>query len=147
MPFSTPLRPAGAAVTICRKCKLPLQRQPFLRANSTTPERIPSFANPAGQTSDDNADTPPRWARVPPQMRAPYRTRPKSDNDEYPCNEDPRKLNDAYVKMLGKDGYDMLPEEVRWLAVTHKSFDHGRRGFNDRLAFLGKSTVEAMERK
>ena len=32
----------------------------------------------------------------------------------------------------------MLSEETKWLAVTHKSFDHGRRGFNDRLAFLGK---------
>lgn len=31
----------------------------------------------------------------------------------------------------------MLTDEVKWLAVTHKSFDHGRRGFNDRLAFLG----------
>ena len=31
----------------------------------------------------------------------------------------------------------MLTEEVKWLAVTHKSFDHGKRGYNDRLAFLG----------
>lgn len=76
-------------------------------------------------------------------MRAPYRTRPKSDNDEYLCNEDPRKLKEVYVKILGKDGDEFLPEEVRWLAVTHKSFDHGRRGFNDRLAFLGNSTVES----
>ena len=30
----------------------------------------------------------------------------------------------------------------QWLAVTHKSFDHGRRGFNDRLAFLGKRIVD-----
>jgi len=32
----------------------------------------------------------------------------------------------------------VLPEEIKWLAVTHKSFDQGRRGFNDRLAFFGK---------
>lgn len=31
-----------------------------------------------------------------------------------------------------------MPEEIKWLAVTHKSFDHARRGFNDKLAFLGK---------
>lgn len=31
----------------------------------------------------------------------------------------------------------MLSDEVKWLAVTHKSFDHGRRGFNDRLAYIG----------
>lgn len=30
----------------------------------------------------------------------------------------------------------------QWLAVTHKSFDHGRRGFNDRLAFLGKRIID-----
>lgn len=39
--------------------------------------------------------------------------------------------------MLGEDGDKMLSEEVKWLAVTHKSFDQGRRGFNDRLAFVG----------
>lgn len=39
--------------------------------------------------------------------------------------------------MLGEDGDKMLSEEVKWLAVTHKSFDQGRRGFNDRLAFIG----------
>ncbi len=30
----------------------------------------------------------------------------------------------------------------QWLAITHKSFDHARRGFNDRLAFLGKRIVD-----
>lgn len=28
------------------------------------------------------------------------------------------------------------------MAVTHKSFDHARQGFNDRLAFLGKRIVD-----
>ena len=32
--------------------------------------------------------------------------------------------------------------KLQWLAVTHKSFDHARRGFNDRLAFLGKRIVD-----
>lgn len=36
----------------------------------------------------------------------------------------------------------MLSDETKWLAVTHKSFDHGRRGFNDRLAFLGRQILE-----
>ena len=52
-------------------------------------------------------------------------------------NDDPRKLDAVYVRVLGRDGDKMLSEETKWLAVTHKSFDHGRRGFNDRLAFLG----------
>jgi len=31
----------------------------------------------------------------------------------------------------------MLSEEVKWLAITHRSFDQGRRGFNDRLTNMG----------
>ena len=30
----------------------------------------------------------------------------------------------------------------QWLAITHKSHDHGRQGFNDRLAFLGKRILD-----
>ena len=52
-------------------------------------------------------------------------------------NNDPKKLDAALTKFLGRDGDRLLPEELKWLAVTHKSFDQGRRGFNDRLAFLG----------
>lgn len=47
-------------------------------------------------------------------------------------------LDKFYIEFLGPGGDKMLSEEVKWLAVTHKSFDQGRRGFNDRLAFLGK---------
>jgi len=36
----------------------------------------------------------------------------------------------------------VLPEDVKWLAITHKSFDQGRRGFNERLAVLGRRIVE-----
>lgn len=54
-------------------------------------------------------------------------------------NTDPKKLDEMYIKFLGRDGDKMLPEEVKWLAVTHKSFDQGRRGFNDKLAYLGKT--------
>lgn len=35
----------------------------------------------------------------------------------------------------------MLTDEVKWLAITHKSFDQGRRGFNDRLAFFGRRII------
>lgn len=31
---------------------------------------------------------------------------------------------------------------AQWLALTHKSHDHGRRGFNDRLAYLGKRILD-----
>jgi large subunit ribosomal protein L15 len=53
-------------------------------------------------------------------------------------NDDPARLDQFYVRILGPAGPRMLPEEIKWLAVTHKSFDQGRRGFNDRLAFFGR---------
>lgn len=70
-------------------------------------------------------------------MTAPVRLRPIKPGNEWKVNEDPRKLEDAYTRMLGRHGDTFLSEEIKWLAVTHKSFDHGRRGFNDRLAYLG----------
>jgi len=30
-----------------------------------------------------------------------------------------------------------LTDEVKWQAVTHKSFDHGRQPFNEKLAIYG----------
>lgn len=70
-------------------------------------------------------------------MQAPFRIRPAAKGGVFKVNEDPKRLDDAYVRMLGPGGDKALDDEVKWLAVTHKSFDHGRRGFNDRLAYLG----------
>ena len=58
-------------------------------------------------------------------------------NKIWVVNNDPEVLDSMYNKLLGPGGSKMLPEEVKWLAVTHKSFDQGRRGFNDRLALMG----------
>lgn len=58
-------------------------------------------------------------------------------NKIWVSNNDPHVLDTMYNRLLGPGGSKMLPEEVKWLAVTHKSFDQGRRGFNDRLALLG----------
>lgn len=80
----------------------------------------------------------PRWQSTPPRMTAPVRSKPPVPNNDFAVNEDPERLDRVYDRVLGKGGCEMLTEEVRWLAITHKSFDHGRRGFNDRLAFLGK---------
>lgn len=55
----------------------------------------------------------------------------------FAVNEDPALLDAMYIKFLGMGGENALTDEVKWLAVTHKSFDQGRRGFNDKLAFLG----------
>ena len=79
----------------------------------------------------------PRWLYTPERMTAPIRTKPRPFNNEFQVNEDPKRLDQAYVRFLGDGGDRMLTEEVKWLAVTHKSFDHGKRGYNDRLGFLG----------
>ena len=70
-------------------------------------------------------------------MMAPVRSKPPVEHNDFIVNEDSKRLDEVYDRVLGPGGSDMLTEEVKWLAVTHKSFDHGRRGFNDRLAFLG----------
>jgi len=57
-------------------------------------------------------------------------------------NSDPAVLDSFYVKMLGPGGDQVLPEDIKWLAVTNKTFDQGRRGFNERLAFFGRKIVE-----
>lgn len=73
-------------------------------------------------------------------MTAPFRVRPQPYRpDEFRINTSSEILDEVYVNVLGKGGEEVLTEEVKWLAVTHKSFDHGRRGYNDRLAFLGKT--------
>ncbi|MCJ1246780.1 hypothetical protein MMC30_003989 [Trapelia coarctata] len=75
-------------------------------------------------------------------MVAPVRLKTHKPYNEYAVNEDPRRLDQVYVQVLGQGGDKMLTEEVKWLAVTHKSFDQGRRGYNDRLAFFGKRIVD-----
>ena len=83
-----------------------------------------------------DSPAPPRWSYTPPAMKAPVAHRPRLNN-RHDVNKDPRKLDEMYISFLGNGGESMLSDETKWLAVTHKSFDHGRRGFNDRLAFLG----------
>ncbi|KAF2198538.1 hypothetical protein GQ43DRAFT_443248 [Delitschia confertaspora ATCC 74209] len=90
---------------------------------------------------DTEAAPRPRWQQTPARMVAPYRIRPLPAGPELKVNDDPRKLDEVYVRMLGQSGDKVLSEEAKWLAVTHKSFDHGRRGFNDRLAYLGRRIV------
>lgn len=71
-------------------------------------------------------------------MVAPVTLKKRDPKNHFECNEDPAKLDAVYNRILGDGGDMLLTDEVKWLAVTHKSFDQGRRGYNDRLAFLGK---------
>lgn len=89
-------------------------------------------------------------------MKMPYRLRPLPKQPVWKVNDRQDLLDEMYDKLFGRigemakgqpgvtstRGRDLLPEEIKWLAVTHKSFDHGRQGFNDRLAFLGKRIVD-----
>ena len=70
-------------------------------------------------------------------MKAPVRLRGPVFDPDATVNSDPKKLDDFYARMLGESGSKVLSDEVKWQAVTHKSFDQGRRPFNDRLAYLG----------
>lgn len=71
---------------------------------------------------------------------APFSLNPVKDprRQIWKVNEDPKKLDMMYDQLLGKELTRILPEELKWLAVTHKSYDYGRRGFNTRLAYFGR---------
>jgi large subunit ribosomal protein L15 len=70
-------------------------------------------------------------------MQMPFRIRQVDKKNVWRCNDDPRRVADFYNRFLGQGGESMLNEETRWLAITHKSYDQGRRGFNDRLSYMG----------
>lgn len=113
-------------------------------ASFPLPQPILSPSSRAFNTCRPNQDEhiaeqsePERWRETPPRMTAPFRSRPLIFGNYFRINKDPERLNQFYVDMLGENGDRMLTDEVKWLAVTHKSFDHGRRGYNERLGFLG----------
>ncbi|KAI1342694.1 ribonuclease-III-like-domain-containing protein [Xylariaceae sp. FL0016] len=107
-----------------------------------------SFSTSRARPSEHAAEVP-RWSQTPERMKAPFSPHITKDPSRsiWEVNTDPQKLDDALNNLLGRDGERMLPDELKWLAVTHKSFDQGRRGFNDRLAFLGRQicALEATE--
>lgn len=72
-------------------------------------------------------------------MKAPFPAQAKNPEMDWVCNSDPQRLDQFYIKFLGRGGDAVLSDEIKWLAITHKSFDQGRRGFNDRMAFFGET--------
>lgn len=132
------------------KAQPPAITRPFLAAS--TPRSFSSTPSPRGDAAAAVAaetSEMPRWAQTPKRMKAPFSPHITKDpaRSVWPVNESPEKLNMALANLLGKSGDRLLPEELKWLAVTHKSFDQGRRGMNDRLAFLGRqlATVECVQ--
>ncbi|KAK3954786.1 ribonuclease-III-like-domain-containing protein [Pseudoneurospora amorphoporcata] len=86
----------------------------------------------------------PRWSYTPERMRGPgFSLNLVKDprRKQWMVNSDPTKLDAFYEAFLGQGGARMLSDETKWLAVTHKSFDYGRRGYNTRLAFLGRQII------
>ncbi|KAL2262649.1 hypothetical protein VTK26DRAFT_574 [Humicola hyalothermophila] len=86
----------------------------------------------------------PRWSYTPERMKGPgFSINVVKDPRRtiWHNNDDPAKLDAMYNRLLGANGDRMLPDEVKWLAITHKSFDQGRRGFNTRLAYFGRLIV------
>ncbi|KAG6010314.1 hypothetical protein E4U54_008401 [Claviceps lovelessii] len=93
--------------------------------------------------SQSESQSPPRWSQTPAGMKAPFQLdhARSPHNKIWSVNNNPGRLDDMYNRFLGPGGSKMLPEELKWLAVTHKSFDQGRRGFNDKLALMGRLTL------
>ena len=74
-----------------------------------------------------------------PQPRAPVRHRGRPA--EFRVNDDQTVLDTMYERLfgMGPEGQKLLSNELKWQAITHVSFDHGRQPYNNKLAFLGMS--------
>lgn len=75
-----------------------------------------------------------KYQNVRPQPMAPFPTRVRQP---YAVNDSPKKLDEMYAELFGEGEEFKLPQELKWQAVTHKSFDHGRQPYNEKLAYLG----------
>ena len=117
--------------TACESSSLASSRAASIRQFSGSPSRRDT-------EYETDAEERPRWSHTPEKMTAPYRIRLHDDKKPWESNSDPARLDRFYKNFLGPGGENVLSEEVKWLAVTHKSFEQGARGFNDRLAFFGE---------
>jgi large subunit ribosomal protein L15 len=122
--------PRAPILCSCSRIQLSRCRTPQQQSRST------SSSSPYSSEMEVTRP-PPRWSYTPPATKAPVGMNIRDPSGRYSVNKDPRKLNEMYIRMLGVGGEEWLSDETKWLAVTHKSFDHGRRGFNERLSFLG----------
>ncbi|KAL8294823.1 hypothetical protein RB597_008276 [Gaeumannomyces tritici] len=156
MAFSSPRAGLSISRRVLQQCKPPLPLQSFASPTTRSFSRSParqqeaSFENMAAEPATDAADAVPneqdmpRWAKTPDRMKAPFSLAIPKEGDAAPAwkiNEDPAVLDEFYERFLGRNGHKLLPEELKWLAVTHKSFDQGRRGFNTRLAHFGRQVL------
>ncbi|KAK7740922.1 hypothetical protein SLS53_004985 [Cytospora paraplurivora] len=147
------LTPSRTIWSASRQALRPLRSsvaRPACRASSQLarePTALPEKHDPLNEpiTEEDIEEARPRWSYTPERLKAPHGfsiNRIKVPQRAiWHVNEDPAKLDEFYERFLGRNGPRMLPEDIKWLAVTHKSFDYGRRGFNTRLAYFGRQIV------
>lgn len=125
----------------CRSLRvLARPTRPSLRTASLSTHRRAlscTTARFSEEEAQDNQVEKPRWLYTPPGTKAPFSLHFDSTRPEYKVNESQEVLDNFYIALLGPGGDKVLSDKLKWLAVTHKSFDQGRRGFNDRLGFLG----------
>ncbi|KAK4678884.1 hypothetical protein QC764_0029050 [Podospora pseudoanserina] len=113
-------------------------------STETTPTSTPTTADSQSASGASSSERRPRWSYTPERMKGPGFSINIVKNPArkiWHVNEDPEKVDAVYNRFLGKNGDKMLPDEIKWLAVTHKSFDQGRRGFNTRLAYYGRQVL------
>ncbi|KAF2207153.1 hypothetical protein CERZMDRAFT_51585 [Cercospora zeae-maydis SCOH1-5] len=130
---------------VCSSCARVLRT--FTKPQATRQFSISASTRINDSVPEDPAQLP-RWRQTPPRLQQPVRLRPRSEPSKlWRVNSDPEKLNAVYDSFLGPiagniRGRDLLDEQTKWLATTHKSHEHGHQGFNDRLAYLGKRILD-----
>ncbi|KAK5655635.1 hypothetical protein OQA88_5566 [Cercophora sp. LCS_1] len=129
-----------ALSTACKALRQCRSSAPPLALQVAAPAR--QFSSTPARRSEAEEERP-RWSFTPEQMKAPFRINvaKRKSRTIWKCNDDPAILDAMYNRLLGPNGDKLLPEEIKWLAITHKSFDYGRRGFNTRLAYFGRHVL------
>ena len=131
----------SATCKALRRCSSPAQSvaqrlgQPVQQLSTSASRSSEEALETAGEQQER-----PRWSYTPERMKGPgfsINVVKNPSRTVWHNNDDPAKLDAMYTRLLGSKGDRMLPDEIKWLAITHKSFDQGRRGFNTRLAYFG----------
>ncbi|KAK3324901.1 ribonuclease-III-like-domain-containing protein [Apodospora peruviana] len=144
LPSAAPIRHFTSSPT-CRSDKVPPTPTIFTEdeINAAKNGEQPPAELPEQQPAEPPAERP-RWTYTPEKMKGPgFSINIVKDPRRtiWKNNEDPVVVDTMYKRLLGPGGDKMLPDEIKWMAITHKSFDQGRRGFNTRLAYFGRQIL------
>ncbi|EHA52004.1 hypothetical protein MGG_05970 [Pyricularia oryzae 70-15] len=139
MAFNSARCGLSTSTRVLRRCSAPLLSRPFSQS-------LARQVTTAAEVADEQPvnSNLPRWAKTPERMKSTVplgEMRNPSNRQFYQVNESQARLDQFYNSFLGRDGEMMLGDEAKWLSVTHKSYDQGRRGFNSRLALHGKQVL------